>query len=57
MTRIKVVRNHKQYKAGQTLILSPNEAFGLVDAGVAEVTKDMTADDYRVTAKVKRKEK
>ncbi len=53
MTRVKIIRDHKQLKSGQTLTVSPNVAFGLIDSGVAELTKDMTTDDYRTRVKVK----
>lgn len=51
MPRIKFIKNHKQYKEGEVATLSPNEAFGLIDSGVAIVSKDMTTSDY-TTAQV-----
>lgn len=46
--RVKILRDYKDFRKGQTLYLSPNEAFGLIDSGRAEVTKDMTEFDYHV---------
>lgn len=48
MTRVKIVKPHKQYKVGEIVYVSPNEAFGLIDSGVGIKTKDMTAMDYKV---------
>jgi hypothetical protein len=45
--RIKIVKDHKQHRKGQTLEVSPNEAFGLIDCGVAVLSKDLTPDDYK----------
>lgn len=59
MIRVKIVQDHKQYTKGQTLQLSPNEAFGLIDSGVAVISKDMTQIDYKrgsfSSKKIKRK--
>lgn len=46
MIRVKFIRNHKDYRKGQTIALSPNEAFGLIDKGYAMVSKDLVAEDY-----------
>jgi hypothetical protein len=48
MIRVKFLRNHKEHKEGDTVFLSPNEAFGLIDSGVAIVSKDMVANDYHI---------
>ena len=48
MIRVKFLRNHKEHKEGDTVFLSPNEAFGLIDSGVAMVSKDMVANDYHI---------
>jgi hypothetical protein len=51
MVRVKIIKPHKQYKVGDTVELSPNEAFGLLDSGVAEKAKDMIATDYKIRTK------
>jgi hypothetical protein len=49
MLRVKIIAPHKKYRVGQTVELSNNEAFGLIDSGVASVTKDMVStNDYRI---------
>lgn len=53
MVRIKIIKAHKNYKVGETVYVTKNEAHGLIDSGFAQQTKDMTSTDY-VTRKVKR---
>lgn len=45
MIRLKFLKNYKQFKPGDTESFSRNEAFGLIDSGVAMVSKDMVASD------------
>lgn len=45
--RVKFLKAYKGHQKGSSYEASPNEAFGLIDSGVAEVTKDMTPDDYK----------
>lgn len=52
MIRVKVTKSNKQYQAGETLYLSKNEAFSLIDSGHAVISKDMTQTDMK-TKKVK----
>lgn len=47
MARVKLIKNYKAYKKGAVLNVSPNEAFGLLDSGVAIATKDLVPDDYK----------
>jgi len=47
--RIKIVKSSRQYKAGETVEVSKNVAFGLIDSGVGVISKDVTPDDYKVT--------
>lgn len=54
MIRVKIVKDTKHYQQGQTLTLSNNEAFGLIDSGYATLSKDMVATDYKMKS-VKRK--
>lgn len=51
MIRVKIVKDTKKYKSGDTLTLSNNEAFGLLDSGYAQLTKDMTMKDLKVKVK------
>lgn len=49
MIRVKFIKDYKQYKKNDTDTLSPNEAFGVIDAGYAIVSKDMTESDYQTS--------
>lgn len=49
MLRVKILKDNKHGKKGQIVVIDKNEAFGLIDSGVAEITKDMTSDDYRTS--------
>lgn len=54
MLRIKITKNTSKYKAGETVVVSNNEAFGLLDSGYAEQTKDMTSTDMKTKGKNKK---
>jgi hypothetical protein len=45
--RIRIVQNHKQHKEGDIVDVSPNEAFGLIDSGIAIVSKDIVSVDTK----------
>lgn len=45
--RIKIVKSSHRYKAGETVEVSNNVAFGLIDSGVGVISKDLTPDDYK----------
>lgn len=45
--RVKFIKAYKGHQKDTVYDASPNEAFGLIDAGVAILTKDMTPDDYK----------
>jgi len=45
--RIKITKDYKEYKVGQTLDVSPNVGFGLIDSGIGIISKDITPDDYK----------
>lgn len=52
MFRLKIIKKHPKYTVGQTIEVSRNEAFGLLDSGYAKKTKDMVAGtDYRTKKK------
>ena len=46
--RVKFIKANKYNKPGDIAEVSPNVAFGLIDAGIAIITKDLTSDDYKV---------
>ena len=46
--RVKFIKAHKGHLKGSTYEASPNEAFGLVDSGVAIMTKDITESDITI---------
>lgn len=43
--RVKIIKQHKKYSIGQVVEVSPNEGFGLIDAGYAIVSRDFTQQD------------
>ncbi len=47
MIRLKIIKPHKKHKVGDIIVVTNNEAHGLLDSGVAIQTKDMTQVDYR----------
>lgn len=53
MIRIKIIKPHYKYRVGDTVEVSKNEAFGLLDSGVGIKAKDMVAVDYK-TKRIKR---
>ena len=55
--RVKIIKSNKKYKAGQTVTVTPNEGFGLIDGGYATQSKDVVSNEWQ-TKKVKiKKEK
>lgn len=47
--RVKIIKQTKGYSPGQIVDVSKNEAFGLIDSGYGVISKDMTAQDYKIT--------
>lgn len=47
MIRVKLLSTGRHGKKGEVVSLSNNEAFGLIDSGQAELTKDMTQGDMK----------
>lgn len=43
--RIRITKTTKKYQAGTIVEVSPNEAFGLIDSGTGEVSKEITEQD------------
>lgn len=54
MVRVRIIKSRKQYKAGETVEVTPNEAHGLIDGGFAVISKDMVTDTDYATKAVKR---
>lgn len=46
--RIKIIKPHRKYKVGDTVDVSNNEAFGLLDSGIGIKTKDIVQTDIKV---------
>lgn len=49
MQRVRLTKNSRHGKANEIVVMDNNEAFGLIDSGQAELTKDMTSDDYQTS--------
>lgn len=58
MIRIKILKDYKQYKKDDVVNgLTKNEAFGLIDKGVAMISKDMTEADTVVARPFQKRKK
>ncbi len=55
MTRIKLIKDHTTGKAGDVFNVTPNIAHGLIDSGIAILSKDMNPTDYKTKKPRKRK--
>lgn len=54
MIRVKITKNYKQYKVGETVEVTPNIAHGLIDGGYGIISKDMVPEtDYGVKTRQK----
>lgn len=47
MIRVKLIKPSKYGAVGSSVVIDRNEAFGLIDSGIAIVSKDMLPDDYK----------
>ena len=47
LMRIKITKDYKEHKSGEIIDVTPNVAFGLIDKGIAKITKDMTSRDIK----------
>lgn len=45
--RVRILKTAKGYRKGDTAEVSRNVAFGLIDSGIAQLTKDIAPDDYK----------
>lgn len=45
--RIRITTDHKQYRKGDIVEVTPNVGFGLIDSGIGILSKEMTATDIR----------
>lgn len=43
--RVRITKTTNKYKAGTIVEVSRNEAFGLIDSGVGELSKEITEQD------------
>ncbi len=50
MKRLKMIRPTRKYKKGELVYVTKNVADSLIRQGFAIVAKDMTEQDYKVTA-------
>lgn len=48
MQRVKLLKSSKYGAKGAVVVIDNNEAFGLIDSGNAEITKDMVELDYKI---------
>lgn len=55
MRRVKITHNFGNYKSGDIVFVTPNEAHGIIDAGKGVLTKDMTGQDMKVKKKTRKK--
>ena len=55
--RVKIIKSNKKYKAGQTVTVTPNEGFGLIDGGYATQSKDVVSNEWQTNKKVKKVKK
>lgn len=46
--RVKIIKNHKNYKAGEIVEVSRNVAFGLMDSGIGILSKDISESETKV---------
>lgn len=45
--RVRIISTSGRYKQGETVEVSKNVAFGLIDSGIGVISKDMIPDDYK----------
>lgn len=58
MPRVRIIKLFKGYNVGDIVDVSPNIAHGLIDAGVAVISKDMVSEiDYGTKTLKKAKNK
>lgn len=48
MIRVKIVQRNQKYAVGSVQNLTNNEAFGLLDSGLAILSKDLTEQEYKI---------
>lgn len=46
--RIRIIKSNKRYNKGETVDVSKNVAFGLIDSGFGMISKDIVQDDLKV---------
>lgn len=45
--RVKIIKDAEQYRKGDTMVVENNTAHRLIEAGIATLTKDMVAMEYK----------
>lgn len=53
MVRVRIIKNSKEYKSGEIEEVTPNIAHGLIEAGVAILSKDV--QDFEIKTKSQHK--
>ena len=48
--RVRILKAHREFTVGEIVEVSKNVAFGLIDSGKAEITKDIGTPDYKIKA-------
>lgn len=48
--RVKIIKNHKNYRAGEIVEVTKNVAFGLMDSGIGILSKDISESETKVGA-------
>lgn len=52
--RVRITKSTREYKAGETVDVSRNVAFGLIDSGHAVISKDIVESDSKTKQRRKR---
>lgn len=52
--RVRFIKDHKNHSTGDTAEVTPNEAHGLIELGVAMIAKDIIQSDYKIKVRSKR---
>lgn len=52
--RVRIIKSTKKHRVGEILEVSRNVAFGLLDSGVAVISKDLISVDYKTKTRSKK---
>lgn len=53
--RIKIIKDHEEHKSGEVKDVTPNIAHGLINKGIAMLSKDMQQQEYKTKVMTTRK--